>query len=83
MSGSGRLFRFWGDQLTLYQSKRFTVPAAPTQKLYCNGNHPFADSKGKCVRCGERIRPDPYADKPQHDLDANRRSHLKRTRVDG
>jgi len=57
----------------LYTKPTFTVPAAPTAKLAClDGVHHYA--KGKCLRCDA---PDPFADRPQHDLDE--RTHLGRS----
>jgi hypothetical protein len=54
-----------------YQKPSFTVPASAGKKETCEKEgHAFADTKGRCVRCSERIRPDPFASKPQHDLDA-------------
>lgn len=40
-----------------YQAKSFTVAASAGSKAQCDAEgHPWADSKGKCIRCGHRIR---------------------------
>jgi hypothetical protein len=44
---------------TAYQQKSFSVPASAGTKETCEKEgHAFADRKGKCVRCGAKIRND-------------------------
>lgn len=40
-----------------YQEKRFSVPASAGKLETCTRvGHSFADRKGRCVRCGNKIR---------------------------
>ena len=42
---------------TRFQEKSFSVPASAGTKDTCaKDGHTWADRKGKCVRCGEKIR---------------------------
>lgn len=46
---------------TQFTKKTFSVPASAGDKKTCEAQgHAFADRKGKCVRCGEKVRPDGY-----------------------
>lgn len=52
--------------MTLHLKKSFTVPASAPSKEACkDGQHPMADVKGRCLKCGKQIRavhfatPDP------------------------
>lgn len=42
---------------TRYQDKRFTVPASGGHAKTCaEVGHAWADVRGKCIRCGQKIR---------------------------
>lgn len=44
-----------------YQEKSFTVAASGGTRAECERvGHSWADRKGKCVRCGEVIREQPF-----------------------
>jgi hypothetical protein len=43
--------------LTLFNQKTFTVPASGGTKEACaKEGHPWADRKGRCIRCSAQIR---------------------------
>lgn len=49
--------------MTLFNHKTFTVPASGGNAKTCQEQgHAFPDIKGKCVRCGEKVR---YAVTPE------------------
>lgn len=56
------------DSPVKYLQKSFTMVGSPSDtythaKAVCSSEgHAFADRKGKCVRCGEKIRSDGFAE---------------------
>lgn len=65
--------------MTLYNLKNFSVPASAGTKETCQRDgHAFADRKGKCIRCGERIRDTGWSEGTQATPPC-----LKETPIDG
>jgi hypothetical protein len=43
--------------------KPFTVPVGKRPPNSCQGMHIWLDLKGRCVFCGEQVKPEPVAEK--------------------